>query len=435
MTRLDRTRPAPPVRIVHLGLGAFSRSHTAWYTHAADDAADWGIAAYTGSSTRLPRALAAQDGVFTLVERDADGDRAELIESVVRAHTGGDVEAMSDDIAAPETAVVTLTMTEAAYDLDLDDPRRAADMAALAGGPGAQVTGPGRILAGLEARRRAGSGPLTLLSCDNLPDNGHRLEGALIGWARELPDGLAEWIAENVAFASSSVDRITPSIGEDELSALSSRYDDRAPVVAEPFRDWVISGEFPAGRPRWESAGARFVDDLAPWEARKLWLLNGAHTLLASLGPLRGHETVAEAIADPACREAVDALWDEAERNLPSDLDIPNYRASLLRRFANPRIVHELRQIARDTPLKLGVRVVPVALRELAEGRSAAACASAFAAWLAAEGAAPEDAAGAISRVSPELSAHDGFIATTRSRLADHDPNTGSVRYGNRLTR
>lgn len=412
------------MRIVHLGLGAFSRSHVAWYTHAAEDAAGWGIAAYTGSSAALPEALGGQDGVYTLIERDADGDHAHVIESVVRAHAGTDHAAWVADVAAPETAVVTLTMTEAAYGLTPDDPSRVADLAALAAGE-PPTTGLGRLLAGLDGRRRAGSGPLALLSCDNLPENGQRLERALLDWAREISVDLTEWVRANVAFASSSVDRITPALSETEREELAQRYVDRAPVVAEPFCDWVISGDFPAGRPRWESAGARFVEDLEPWEARKLWLLNGAHTLLANLGPLRGHESVAEAICDPVCRRAVEALWDEAERILPEHLEIPAYRASLLRRFENPRIVHELRQIARDTPLKLGVRIAPVALRELADGRSAAACAAVFAAWLAAKGqggvAVGDDGAEcvgvveAIAGVSPELAGHPAFVDEVRA--------------------
>ncbi|GAA2078222.1 mannitol dehydrogenase family protein [Microbacterium hatanonis] len=393
---LRRSAKAPTVRIVHLGLGAFSRSHTAWYTQRSVDGADWGIAAYTGRSRNLPDRLNAQFGVYTLVERDSDGDRPSVVSSVVRAHPGDDLPALMHDLAAPDTAVVTLTITEVGYRLtpsdepDLDDPSVRADIAGLSAiatgdlalADARPTTAMGRLLLGFEARRRAGGGPLAVLSCDNLPDNGGRLRRGMSSWARNTAPELHRWIMANVAFASSSVDRITPRISDAEEDALRVRFDDLAPVVAEPFSDWVISGEFPAGRPDWESAGARFVDELEPWEARKLWLLNGAHTLLACQGLRRGHATVADAIADPACRAAVDALWDEAESALPDGLDIPAYRDALLSRFENPRIEHRLEQIARDTTTKVRLRIAPVAERERSLDRSAAACAFAFACWI-----------------------------------------------------
>ena len=160
-------------------------------------------------------------------------------------------------------------------------------------------------------------------------------------------------------------------------------YRDSSPVVAEPFSSWVLSGEFPAGRPRWEDAGALFVDDIEPYENRKLWLLNGAHSLLAYAGQVRGHATVAQALADPACRHAVEAFWDEAEANLPAEgLDIPAYRAALLARFGNARIAHHLAQIAMDGTTKLRMRAVPVLRAERAAGRTGAAAALMIAAWL-----------------------------------------------------
>ncbi|MDQ0850591.1 mannitol-1-phosphate/altronate dehydrogenase [Arthrobacter sp. B3I9] len=165
-------------------------------------------------------------------------------------------------------------------------------------------------------------------------------------------------------------------------------YRDNSPVVAEPFSSWVLSGDFPAGRPRWEDAGAVFVDDIEPYENRKLWLLNGAHSLLAYAGQLRGHATVAQALADPACRRAVEAFWDEAEASLSRgegatvDLQIPAYRAALLARFSNARIAHHLAQIATDGSTKLRMRAVPVLRAERAEDRSGAAAALMIAAWV-----------------------------------------------------
>jgi fructuronate reductase len=434
---LRRATPPPPTRIVHLGLGAFSRSHTAWYTGAARDATEWGISAYTGRSRALADALTAQDGLYTLVERDEEADRAEVITSVVTARPGTDVVSLCADLAAPATALVTLTITEAGYRLGADDlPDRndavvRADGELLSALPSGQISHHpgsvlGRLLLGLDLRRRAGGGSITLLSCDNVPDNGGRLGRGLLAWADELSPMLADWIREHVSFASSSVDRITPRIADQEAASLATRYGDAAPVVAEPFHDWIISGRFPAGRPEWESAGARFVDDLEPWEARKLWLLNGAHTLLATLGRLRGHTTVSEAIADPACRAQVEMLWDDAARQLPPGLDLVAYRSALIRRFENPRIVHSLTQIATDNELKLRLRVVPVAERERAAGRMPEGSAAAIAAWIAAgeRGLLPRGDFGRrsvaehIAALSPRLAADPPFVAAVERLTA-----------------
>jgi fructuronate reductase len=431
---LQRDRPAPPVRIVHLGLGAFSRSHIAWYTQHAADGEEWGIAAYTGGSRELAEALSRQDGLYTLVVRDSGGDRTELVQSIVRARSGDDVAALLADLSAPATALVTLTITERGYrseedgSPDRDDPAVADDLALLTTAASRPLAGlaPRTVLAklvlGLEERRRRGGGAITLLSCDNLPDNGGHLARAVRGLACALDPALAEWIDREVAFPSSSVDRITPRLPAAELALLSATTGDLAPVVAEPFSDWVVSGDFPAGRPRWETAGARFVDDLHAWEARKLWMLNGAHTVLACLGLLRGCSTVAEAIADPVCRRAVEALWDEDAACLPAGLDPSAYRSALVTRFANTRMEHRLDQIAGDSVTKLRLRIVPVAELLLARQEPSPATALAISAWISAwrrdllpEGAGPlpgeEDSVRSIlARLSAPLADDAAYV-------------------------
>ena len=226
------------------------------------------------------------------------------------------------------------------------------------------------------------------MPCDNLPENGPLIRRALGRLAQEVDPTLADWLPLGTSFVSTSVDRITPRLGPDDrtLVATATGWFDETPVVTEPFADWVLAGDFPSGRPQWETAGARFVDDITPWEARKLWMLNGAHTLLASSGRLRGHATVAEAFADPVCRAQVDELWEEAARNLPS-VETVEYRQALAERFANPRIVHLLDQIAEGSRTKLRLRIVPVALAERAAGRSAVGAATAIAAWILREAA------------------------------------------------
>ena len=394
LPRLNRSLRPPamaPVRIVHLGLGAFHRSHQAWYTHRAGDAAEWGIAAFTGRRPDAALALAEQDGLFTLVERGAASDSFEVIGSIVAAVDGADVARLAELVSAPATAVITLTITEAAYglgsdgQLDLQAPGVEADLAVLARGEGNPATPLGRLVFALAGRRNAGAGPLAVVCCDNLASNGAVAQRAVTGLAAAWDTGLAVWIEDNVSFVRTSVDRITPRTTEADLAAVEAGcgYRDQSPVVAEPFRNWVLSGDFPAGRPRWEDAGAVFVYDIEPYENRKLWLLNGAHSLLAYAGQLRGHTTVAEALQDDLCRQAVERFWDEAESNLPGpDLQIPAYRAALLERFGNGRIAHHLAQIAMDGSTKLRMRAVPVLLAERAQGRSGAAAALMIAAWM-----------------------------------------------------
>ncbi|WP_336603855.1 mannitol dehydrogenase family protein [Agromyces seonyuensis] len=386
---------------MHLGLGAFHRAHQAWYTAHASDAAEWGIVAFTGRSRDLVDRLTPQDAVYTLVERAADGDRFEFIPSIVRVEAGDDVPAFVAAVADPQVAILTLTITEAGYRLaaggspDREDALVASDVDLLHSAlTGASVgdailtarpaTALGRVLLALDARRRAGAGPIALVPCDNLPDNGGLVQRALTGLAGRISPDLTEWLAASVSVVSTSIDRITPAIDTDAESQAvleATGWLDAAPVVTEPFSDWVLSGEFPAGRPDWESAGVRFVDEIATWENRKLWMLNGAHTVLAAFGQTRGHTVVSTAIDDPVCRVLVEGLWDDDARQLP-EFHLADYRAALLERFRNPRIEHRLAQIAQDSTTKMRLRIVPVAIGELEAGRDGSGCAAAIAAWM-----------------------------------------------------
>ncbi|MEZ2391229.1 mannitol dehydrogenase family protein [bacterium RCC_150] len=379
--------------MVHIGLGAFHRSHQAWYTQHAGDAAEWGIASFTGRRPDAADVLAAQDGLYTLVERADAGDSFEVISSIVEAVDGADVARFLELAAAPLTSVITLTITEAGYrlnaagDLDKEAPDVVRDLGVLrsgAPGDGKPTTPLGRLVSGLAARRDADAGPLAVVCCDNLSDNGTVARNAVVGMAAAFDVELAAWINANISFVSTSVDRITPRTMEEDLDAVARAcgYIDETPVVTEPFRNWVLSGDFPAGRPRWEDAGAVFVTEIEPNENRKLWLLNGAHSLLAYAGQLRGHNTVAEALADETCRGAVEEFWDEAANHLTQKgLDIPEYRTALLERFGNSRIAHHLSQIAMDGSNKLRMRALPVLRAERAAGRSGVAAARMIAAW------------------------------------------------------
>ena len=380
----------PPPRIVHLGLGGFFRAHQAWYTGAAPDAAQWGIAAFTGRSRTLADKLAAQQGRYTLVVRGPERDEISVQRAVVAAHPGDDFAAWCGYLARTQVAVVTLTVTEAAYlrardgGLDLDHPDVRADVEAVRRGEQA-TTVPGRLVAGLAARHTAGSGPLAVVSCDNLPGNGTATARVVTDLAAVAQPALTGWIRDNVSFVSTMVDRITPHTTAQDVRAVAEAtgWPDAVPVVTEPFTEWVLSGDFPAGRPAWEAAGARFAGDVHPHETRKLLLLNGGHTLLAYAGSARGHDTIASAVADPVCQGWLNQWWDEATRYVPlPTADLTAYREALLERFANPRIRHTLAQIAADGSQKLPIRVLPVLRGERAAGRIPTGAVRVVAAWI-----------------------------------------------------
>lgn len=399
---------AAAVRIVHIGLGAFHRAHQAWYTAEADQHAQWGIAAFTGRSRTAADQLTAQEGLYTLVTRGAERDEFDIITSIVEAHDGARLDVLSEHIARASTAIITLTVTEAGYhltsgppgaQLDTDDDLVAADLAALrthyqhgvftvgtGGLTGDEVrSAAARIVVGLSARRSAGSGPLSIVSCDNLPGNGAAARAAVVETAQQVDASLAAWIASHVSFVDTSIDRITPQTTPQDRDAVlrATGRQDQMPVVTEPFSSWVISGDFPAGRPPWEDAGALIVKDLEPFERRKLWMLNGAHSLLAYAGQLRGHSTVAEAMTDTAVSAWVEELWDAAAAHLQApELTIDDYRAALRRRFENPRIAHHLAQIGMDGSLKLAVRAVPILRAEQGSERSGTAAVRLIAAWI-----------------------------------------------------
>jgi fructuronate reductase len=240
---------------------------------------------------------------------------------------------------------------------------------------------------------------------------------------------LLAWIEEHVDFATSMVDRITPvTTAEDRsLVAQAQGYEDASPVPTEPFAEWVISGRFPAGRPAWEDAGARLVEDITPYEQRKLWLLNASHSLLAYAASIRGHATIDEGIADPQCRSWVEALWDEACRHLTLPADtLADYRVALVQRFANPRVRDQLSRIAADGSVKLPVRIVPALLAERADGRMPVGGATAIAAWvlhLRGHGVPVKDPgadrARSAAAAGDEPTAVSGVLETLHSGLGD----------------
>ena len=443
LPRLSRRLPgmpdAPPVRMVHLGLGNFHRAHQAWYTANAPNATDWGIAAFTVRRPDTANLLAPQDGLYTLITRSATGEDFTLIGSLAAAHPGTDHAAYLNYLRRPDVAVVTITVTEVGYlagprgGLDRDHDAVQADTAALRDGAEAPVTSiPGKLVAGLLARRSARGGPITILSCDNLPENGSLTAAVVRDLAADVDESLLGWIDENVDFATSMVDRITPATSPEDrlLVARTQGYEDAGPVPTEPFSEWIISGSFPAGRPAWHESGAQLVDDVTPYEQRKLWLLNGSHSLLAYAGSIRGHTTIDEAIADDECRSWVEAFWAEAGRHLVLGTEAAEaYTSALVERFSNPRVRHQLSQIAPDGSRKVPIRILPTLRAERAAGRMPIGCATVIAAWvlhLRGHGAPVKDPAAGAARAAaadPDLtSAIKGVLRTLDQDLpADGD--------------
>lgn len=392
LTRAQDGRPAAPVRIVHLGLGNFFRAHQAWYTDVAADADQWGIAAFAGRSQGVAADMQQQEGLYTLIVQHAWGNEYQTINSVSATHAGDDVVHLLEYFRDPAVVVVTSTVTEAGYlrndegGLDADNPGVQADIAAIRAGDLVAVkTAPGKFVAGLVARRDAGAGALTFCPCDNIPENGEMAERIIKEMAALADPTLASYIAEHVGFATTMVDRITPRPTDENREAVlaDTDIDDPVAVATEPFIEWVIAGDFKGGRPQWETGGATFVDDVIPHELRKLWLLNGSHSLMAYAATIKGHQTVYEAISDPEVHGWVDEWWDIAQAALPLDArTVADYRAALLERFGNPRMKDQLARIAADGSQKIPIRIVPALNAQRAKGLEAIGAERAVAAWV-----------------------------------------------------
>ncbi|RMA43831.1 mannitol dehydrogenase family protein [Rhodophyticola porphyridii] len=384
----DRARVTPG--IVHLGLGNFHRAHQAVYVDDCLGATpDWGI---RGVSLRRPDmrdALAPQSGLYTLAIRDGEGTRARIIGAVldvlVATEAGGGVLAALCD---PAIRIVSLTVTEKGYcrdgagDLAVEHPAVAADLAT----PESPGSVPGLLVEALRRRRAAGVAPFTVLSCDNLPDNGATLARIVAQFARQRDAGLADWIAAEVAFPGSMVDRIVPATGDGDLAEIAALtgVEDAWPVVTEPFCQWVIEDRFPAGRPDLASAGVEFVDDVALYEKMKLRMLNGAHSTLAYLGHLRHHETVADVMQDAELAALVAEVMREAAGTLPLPAaDLAGYAKRLQARFRNPALHHRTAQIAMDGSQKLPQRLLAPIAEAQAAGRPWAAMGRGVAGWIA----------------------------------------------------
>jgi fructuronate reductase len=375
-------------RILHFGLGTFHRAHQAAFTQ--DAGGGWAIESVSMRNPALAAALNASGGRWHLVERAANGPRILGMTVIDRAHCladdpTGTVARMAD----PEVLIVTVTVTEKGYGfvpvtraLDPGHPSIAPDLAHPQRPRGLV----GALVQGLHLRRAAGLAGLTVMSCDNLTGNGRLLAGLVDAFARRRDPSLADWIAATCAFPDSMVDRITPATTTATLAAVrdATGRDDPLAVETEPFRQWVIEDRFAGPRPDWESAGVLVAADVAPFELMKLRMLNGAHSLIAYLGAVAGLDSVRDVMAVPSLGVMVDRHMRAAAATLPliPGFDAAAYAADLVRRFENPAIRHLCLQIATDGSQKLPQRIFAPAADALARGQDGAPFAFATAVWL-----------------------------------------------------
>jgi mannitol 2-dehydrogenase len=366
----DRAALAP--RILHLGVGGFHRAHMALYTdELAAAGGDWAIRGIglLESDRRMAAVLASQDHLYTLIERDRDGSRARIIGSIVDyALVTGDEHGFTQRIADPDLAIFSLTITEGGYSLAK---------------PNATLEA---IASGLDARRAAGGRPLTVLSCDNLPGNGNVARQAIMQVCETRSDELVRFVETACTFPNSMVDRITPQTTDDDRAWLRDELgiDDGWPVVAEPFRQWVLEDAFAAGRPRYEEVGALFTDRVHDWELYKLRLLNATHSCMAYLMAIAGIVYVDEAIAIPALRAYLETFL--ATEAIPTLTEIPghpaaDYGRTVLGRFENTGVRDQIARLCIDGTAKFPSFLIPTIERQLELGGPVERAALALAGW------------------------------------------------------
>ncbi|MDJ0978186.1 MAG: mannitol dehydrogenase family protein [Erythrobacter sp.] len=381
VTRFGYDRDAQSIGIVHFGIGAFHRAHQAWYTDLAMDAGDrgWAISGVSLRSAAVADQLNPQHGLYTLTERSGENAATRVIAAVREVLVAArDRDAIIARVASPDCHIVSFTVTEKGY------ARSGAGTLDLSL---AQKSFYPLLSEALERRRGAGLPGVTLLCCDNLPDNGRTLEQLMAQWTAARAPDLDEWIAQHCTFPSSMVDRIVPrSTGEDR-TWLAERLgvEDDGAIFTERFSQWVIEDRFAGPRPAWEQHGAQLVSDVAPYETAKLRMLNGAHSFLAYCGLQRGHAYVHEAMADAELGAMARSLMlEEAAPTVDAapDQDLNGYAAELLERFRDPALRHRLDQIAMDGTQKIPQRWLDTIAWHASRGSDAPAIRQAFAAWL-----------------------------------------------------
>jgi mannitol 2-dehydrogenase len=380
--------------IFHIGVGNFHRAHQAVYLDDLFNAGvdrDWAI---VGAGVREPdiqmrEKLAEQDWLTTVVEQEAHSTSVRVTGSMIDFVKPFDVAAALDVLSRPEIRIVSLTVTEGGYYISPAtqnfDPGHP-DIVHDASHPDAAKTAFGLIVAGLRRRRDAGVAPFTVMSCDNIPGNGHVTENAVAGLAELVDPKLAEWIRASVTFPNSMVDRITPATSDRERAFLKDTYglEDNWPVFCEEFRQWVVEDKFPAGRPALEKVGVTFTSDVAPYELMKIRILNGGHAAIAYPAGLLDIHFVHEAMEDGQIAAFLETL---TRREIipvvppPPQVDLDAYRKKVAERFANPKIGDTISRLCLDGSNRQPKFVLPTVRDRLAAGASVNGLALVSALW------------------------------------------------------
>ena len=381
-------------RIVHLGFGAFHRAHQAVYADilAAEHGSDWGYTEVNliGGEQQIAD-LNHQDNLYTVAEMSADAWTARVVGVVKEAlHAQVDgLETVLAKMCEPQVAIVSLTITEKGYchspatgQLMLDHPFIAADLQ----NPHQPKSAPGVVVEALARRKAAGLPAFSVMSCDNMPENGHVMRNVVCAYARAVDAGLADWIESHVTFPSTMVDRIVPAVTPETLDKIEQLTGVRDPagVACEPFRQWVIEDNFVAGRPAWEKAGAELVSDVIPFEEMKLRMLNGSHSFLAYLGYLAGYQHINDCMGDENYRRAAHDLMlkEQAPTLKVQNVDLARYADLLIARYTNPALRHRTWQIAMDGSQKLPQRMLDSVRWHLADNSRFTLLALGVAGWM-----------------------------------------------------
>ena len=376
--------------ILHLGAGNFHRAHQAIYTEdILNTDPTWGIVGVGLQSTTAHDRLAPQDYLYSVCERLGERENHRVIGSLLKVLTlAHERDALFELVRSPAIQVITLTITEKGYchdtvgGLDLADPLIQHDLLH----PDHAASAPGVLTALLHARMEADSGPITVVSCDNLAENGSVTLNVVRQMAARMHPGLEVWVEKHAAFPSTVVDRIVPRTTSEAIQNHSpAGYRDEGLIVTEPFKQWVIQDTFAGRRPPWDLAGAQFVEDVRPFETVKLRMLNATHSTLAYLGLIAGYDFVHEAIKDRAIEQFASQLIVEEIMpfiDAPAGFRLDDYQASILERFVNDAIAYGVAQVATDGSEKLPQRILPTIKKHLETGTVPGRLTLVVAAWL-----------------------------------------------------
>ncbi|CAK2971706.1 D-mannonate oxidoreductase [Vibrio crassostreae] len=430
--RPDYDRSALQSRIVHLGFGAFHRAHQALFTNEmlSKTNTDWGICEINlFGGEDLIESLRAQDHLYTVAEKGAESTDVKVIGSVTESlHPSLDgIETVLEKMAEPQVAIVSMTITEKGYcadpatgKLDKNNPLVIADLA----NPSEPKSALGYIVQALKIRRERGLTPFTVMSCDNVQENGHVAKAAIIEFAQLLDPELRDWIETNVTFPCTMVDRIVPAATEETLTEIADLLgcEDPCGIACEPFRQWVIEDNFVAGRPDWNVAGAEFVEDVVPYEEMKLRMLNGSHSFLAYLGYLGGYDHISDTMTDAGYRKAAFDMMMKSQApslTMPEGTDLEGYATLLINRFTNPSLKHKTWQIAMDGSQKIPQRMGGSLRFHLEQGSDLSWLATAIAGWMR--------YVSGVDEQGNEIDVRDPMVDTLRQICDQHGLNVSVV--------